>query len=61
MQITIHVPDDLIEKVKHKLPPPESGVLEAVGLDAILALLMRLDSDEPPKPETNEKQGVFGG
>jgi hypothetical protein len=39
MHLTVHVPDDMIERVKDKLPPPELGVLEAVALDAILAFL----------------------
>ncbi|MFZ0959563.1 MAG: hypothetical protein WAO35_01560 [Terriglobia bacterium] len=43
MQLTVHVPDDMIEKVKDKLPPPEVGVLEAVALDAILGFLMKLE------------------
>jgi len=25
MQLTIHIPDDLLESVKDKLPPPEVG------------------------------------
>ena len=43
MQLIVHVPDDMIEKVKDKLPPPEVGLLEAVALDAILGLLLKLD------------------
>jgi hypothetical protein len=43
MQITIHVPDDMLEAVRDRLPPPEMGVLEAVALDAILAYLQRLE------------------
>lgn len=43
MQITIHIPDDMVEAVKDKLPPPSLGVLEAVALDAILGYLSRLD------------------
>ena len=50
MQLTVHVPDDMLEKVKHKLPPPEVGVLEAVALDAILGFLLKLD-EGTPKPE----------
>lgn len=43
MQLTVHVPDDMIEAVKSKLPPPEAGVLEAVALDAVLGFLMKLE------------------
>jgi hypothetical protein len=43
MQLILHVPDDMIEKVKGKLPPPEVGVLEAVALDAVLAFLLTLE------------------
>jgi hypothetical protein len=42
MKIVIHVPDDIIESVKDKLPPPETGTLEAVALDAVLGFLDRL-------------------
>jgi hypothetical protein len=42
MQLIVHVPDDLIENVKDKLPPPSVGVMEAVALDAILGFLNRL-------------------
>jgi hypothetical protein len=43
MQLTIHIPDDVIEPVKDQLPPPEMGVLEAIALDAILGFLLNLD------------------
>jgi len=43
MQLTIHIPDDMLETVKDKLPPPEMGVLEALALDAVLGFLMRLE------------------
>jgi hypothetical protein len=46
MQLTLHVPDDLIESVKDKLPPPEMGMLEAVALDAILGFLLKLEISE---------------
>jgi hypothetical protein len=46
MQLTVHVPDDLIESVKDKLPPPEMGVLEAVALDAVLGFLHGLEADK---------------
>jgi hypothetical protein len=50
MQLTVHVPDDMLEKVKDKLPPPEVGVLEAVALDAILGFLLKLDEGNKPEP-----------
>jgi hypothetical protein len=43
MQLTVHIPDDLIEPVRDRLPPPEMGMLEAVALDAILGFLMKLE------------------
>ena len=43
MQLTVHVPDEIIESVKDRLPPPEIGVLEAVALDAVLRFLLKLD------------------
>jgi hypothetical protein len=46
MQLTIKIPDQIIEKVKDKLPPPESGVLEAVALDAILGFLQKLEENK---------------
>lgn len=49
MRLTVHVPDDLIEKVKDKLPRPEVGILEAVALDAILGFLMKLENAGAPK------------
>ena len=42
MQLIVHIPDDLIEQVKDKLPPPQMGMLEAVALDAILGFLHKL-------------------
>ena len=47
MQLTVHIPDDILESVKLKLPPRESGVLEAVALDAVLGFLIKLE-DSPP-------------
>lgn len=44
MQLTIQIPDDMLEAVKDKLPPPQSGALEAVDLNAVLGFLMKLDS-----------------
>jgi hypothetical protein len=51
MQVIVHVPDDMIEPVKDKLPPPETGVLEAIALDAILGFLSRLEASAGPKGE----------
>jgi hypothetical protein len=53
MQLTIHIPDDMIAKVRQKLPPPEMGMLEAVALDAILGLLARLDAPDT-EPDASE-------
>jgi hypothetical protein len=50
MQLTIHVPDDMLEKVKDRLPPREAGVLEAVALDAILGFLLKLEGTPKPEP-----------
>jgi hypothetical protein len=49
MELTIRIPDDVIEPYRHVLPPPEMGLLEAVAVDAILGILERLasSSDEP--------------
>ncbi len=47
MQTIVHVPDDLIEKVKDTLPPPEMGMLKAVALDAILGFLEKLGDRAP--------------
>jgi len=50
MQLTIHIPDDMLEAVKNKLPAPQMGVLEAVALHAVLGFLMRLaESNSPPE------------
>ena len=35
MELTIHIPDDILESVKDKLPPAEAGVLEAIALGAV--------------------------
>jgi hypothetical protein len=43
MKLEIQVPDDMLNRVKEKLPPPEMGVLEAVALDAVLGFLLKLD------------------
>jgi len=47
MQIIVHVPDDLVEKAKDRLPPPGMGVLEAIALDAILGFLQKLGNEAP--------------
>jgi hypothetical protein len=36
VHLTVHIPDELIERVKDKLPAPKMGLPEAVALDAIL-------------------------
>lgn len=72
MQITIHVPDDIVEEVKDNLPPLETGVLEAIALDAVLGFIMKLrepvqgkeNSDAPrfpvqPNPLTQLLRFVF--
>ena len=46
MQLIINVPDEMIEPVRHRLPPPEVGLLEAIALDAILGALTRLAADK---------------
>lgn len=43
MKLEIQIPDDMLDRVKGKLPPPEMGVLEAVALDAVLGFLLKLD------------------
>lgn len=50
MQLVIQIPDDQIEPVKHKLPPPGTGILEAVALDALLAFLHRLSDPNTQWP-----------
>jgi hypothetical protein len=46
MQLVIHIPDEMIEPVRHRLPPPEVGLLEAIALDAVLGALTRLAAPE---------------
>jgi hypothetical protein len=48
VQLIVHVPDELIEGAKGKLPPIETGILEAVALDAILGFLFKLTNSETP-------------
>ena len=45
MQLIVHVPDDLIEAVRDRLPPPEVGVMEAVALHAVLKYLTALETE----------------
>lgn len=44
MQLTIHIPDDILDDYRHVLPPPEMGVLETIALDAILGALDKMAS-----------------
>jgi hypothetical protein len=55
MQLTIHVPDDILEGVKDKLPPRETGVLEAIALDAVLGFLMKLGDSPIANTETTRQ------
>jgi len=50
MVLILHVPDDMLERVKDKLPPRETGVLEAVALDAVLGFLSKLENSGLPEP-----------
>ena len=44
MKLTVHVPDDLNDQVREKLRPHiETGILEAVALDAILKFLQNVE------------------
>ena len=49
MQLTIHIPDEIIDGYGVKLPPPELGLFEAVAVDAILAALQRLSDADAAK------------
>lgn len=42
MQLTINIPDVLLDDVKHELASQPTGVLETIALDAILGFLNRL-------------------
>jgi hypothetical protein len=55
MQLTIQVPDDILESVKDKLPPRETGVLEAIALDAVLGFLMKLGDSGVANAETTRQ------
>jgi hypothetical protein len=48
MKLTVHIPNEQLEKVKEKLPPPEVGLLEAITLDAILQFLTKLERSPMP-------------
>lgn len=51
MKLKLHIPDDLVERVKERLPHA-TGVLEAIAVDAILEFLRKLDDPALPGPET---------
>jgi hypothetical protein len=51
MQLIVHIPDELIAKYQHLLPPPSTGLLETVALDAILGLFARMEKAEQGKPD----------
>lgn len=46
MRLTIEIPDTAIEPVKDKMPPPESGVLEAIAVDAVLGFILGLEDSD---------------
>jgi hypothetical protein len=50
MQLTIHIPDNVLAEYRHVLPPPETGILEAVAVDAILAALSRFAATAQGEP-----------
>ena len=39
MEITLQVPDRLIDEVRVKIPPLETGILSTVAMKAVLAFL----------------------
>ena len=49
MKHIVQIPDDIVERVRHKLPPPEVGILEAVALDALLGFLQKLEDSHDMK------------
>jgi hypothetical protein len=51
MQLTIHIPDDVIAEYQHVLPPPEMGLLETIAVDAILGALSRFAADQKGEPD----------
>ena len=46
MQIVVHVPDELIDRVRARLPPPEMELLEAVALDALPRFFARVEASQ---------------
>jgi len=48
MQLTINIPDFLLDDVKNKLAMQPTGILEAVALDAILGYLDGLRKEGSP-------------
>ena len=50
MKLVVNIPDEFIDPVRDRLPPPEVGLLEAIALDAILALLTRMAAKKPGDP-----------
>jgi hypothetical protein len=51
VQLTIHIPDEIIDGYGVALPPLEMGIFEAVAVDAILAALQRM-ADADAKKDT---------
>lgn len=46
MQLTINIPDFLLEDVKNRLAAQPTGILEAIALDAIVGYLDGLRKKE---------------
>jgi len=42
LQLTIHIPDEVIEPYRDVLPPPEMGLLEAIMVEVVLSALQRM-------------------
>lgn len=55
MQLTINVPDFLLDDVRNKLAAQPTGILEAVALDAILGYLDRLRKERSSNQNANER------
>ena len=51
MKLTVHIPDEIIDEVKDNLPPPETGMLEAIALDAIVSFIGRLKLNSATEPD----------
>jgi hypothetical protein len=52
MQLIITIPEEIVARVKDKLPPFQMGVLEAVALDAVLGFLSKLENAPyTPRPK----------